>query len=1194
MQTQPSPPKKKKRVKPKKLQVGWKPGAKKRKRNAAATMIQKCFRSYVLHKMFRAQRLDVRQSFEALKAFKRARDRNYWRSVDLRKLSREELRMLALSLNLPSTGKKVLLICRVQRWVDQHILTNNLAVDAAAVALDKQFKGQGAVYYCEAMRGKHPIDIQPLRGKNITNVAAGHESDAVYAIDRDKGSTWLCKTGGLSSQVGLCSSVYNADVFDPPLESRWLVNPVFVHTLRTEHVDDVQVARSHCIALARAGDLFSWGDNPHGQLGYPSANADAVARNRATVVSAIGSFQSVAVAVGSHHSVAICDQVTGQDGVIFCWGSNTYGQLGTPQTSAAANTAPKPATDKPSKLLVSAFPRACVVHRLDFFRAINIRKVACGALHTMAVADDGKLYSWGCNDGGRLGHPPPMTGSKTRKESSHDQISLPAQVRGRLSNLFVVDVACGAWHSACIASERAADRSGRVFVWGTGIYGQLGAGDELVVEQPRDVRLPPSDVLEEERATIVACGMHHTAALTAANNVYAWGTQRAFQPEPTKLVLADGGTFGRIASLACGRTFTIFNTTSRDAQSYEKGEVHRLWRTKEIIVPRLNLSVITPPPWTSSDPTIHPVQRLEPAVERKERLEVERKEAERIDAISIDAIVHPLCRICWRCDGFQPSPLRLWVCRQCYHEKHLHGTRKPGYHLEEYEAVRMIQCLYRARRARRVLQQAREKRYQRVYSIKHHAFFYYNLWTNRASWDRPPRVPEDVELPIRDPDEDPQVPVPFTREEAASIMQAYYRGHRVRCACWRQLDAMYEKHYDLDKQQVYYKLKVPTLKGSKTVTLSTIPKLLIRLYDLGEPYEIKRLKRYANWTVDDAARVVQRQFQCYQARKRLKIKLLSRYQKLMDTTTGQAYYYNTVTGESSWEKPKLLGKDEDIEDLRRPRKRRNARKEKFINEEAAARTIQAMFRRFQSRQHFQKLLARRYKKQLDEATGMPYYYDKVTGTSSWIKPLVLGNLELELEEPVVDVAGGASPRRSPRRASLLEMKKAAHVKTKAMRKREKRYLQRLRKILTPDEAARHIQRLWRTTKARCELRQLMTDAYVKILDPTTNDYYYVNKKTGHVSWERPAMLIGADVKEAHLVRRRRKYTITDPDEAITVLQGFCRRCNARKELLALLAARIHKVFDPESMRYYYFDAHTGQSAWKKPVTLKDGDLDPTW
>lgn len=125
-----------------KLNPGWKPGRFKRRRALAATMIQKCFRSYLLRRAFRDNRIDTKATFMALRAFHRARDRKVWRGVDLRTMSREELRLAALALNLPSTGKKVLLICRIQRWVDQQLLASDLAADAAARAVELHAKGK--------------------------------------------------------------------------------------------------------------------------------------------------------------------------------------------------------------------------------------------------------------------------------------------------------------------------------------------------------------------------------------------------------------------------------------------------------------------------------------------------------------------------------------------------------------------------------------------------------------------------------------------------------------------------------------------------------------------------------------------------------------------------------------------------------------------------------------------------------------------------------------------------------------------------------------------------------------------------------------------------------------------------------------------------------------------------------------------
>lgn len=155
-----------------KLDAGWKPGRLKRRQQKAATMIQRAYRSYLMRQTFQRLRQDVRLTFASLRAFSHARSRKRWRNVDLRRLSREELRLLALSLNLPSSGKKVLLICRIQRWVDLHVVGSDMATQAAAQTLANQRKIQSSVYFCEAHPGADVIDIRPLRGHHITSIAA--------------------------------------------------------------------------------------------------------------------------------------------------------------------------------------------------------------------------------------------------------------------------------------------------------------------------------------------------------------------------------------------------------------------------------------------------------------------------------------------------------------------------------------------------------------------------------------------------------------------------------------------------------------------------------------------------------------------------------------------------------------------------------------------------------------------------------------------------------------------------------------------------------------------------------------------------------------------------------------------------------------------------------------------------------------
>jgi alpha-tubulin suppressor-like RCC1 family protein len=67
-----------------------------------------------------------------------------------------------------------------------------------------------------------------------------------------------------------------------------------------------------------AGDLYCWGDNTYGQLGN-ATNADSVIPAKIR-----GLTKVVAVSACNEHSLALT-----AEGTVWAWGSNSSGQLGT-------------------------------------------------------------------------------------------------------------------------------------------------------------------------------------------------------------------------------------------------------------------------------------------------------------------------------------------------------------------------------------------------------------------------------------------------------------------------------------------------------------------------------------------------------------------------------------------------------------------------------------------------------------------------------------------------------------------------------------------------------------------------------------------------------------------------------------------------------------------------------------------------
>jgi len=122
---------------------------------------------------------------------------------------------------------------------------------------------------------------------------------------------------------------------------------------------------SHAIALLDSGELATWGLNELGQLG----TGDIAPRStpEKMVVPAWEGKKVVHVSCYGSHSFAVL-----ASGEVYAWGYNSNGQLG------LGDTVNRLVPEK--------------VKALDGHKVISI---SCGAINTMAILDDGDVYSWG-------------------------------------------------------------------------------------------------------------------------------------------------------------------------------------------------------------------------------------------------------------------------------------------------------------------------------------------------------------------------------------------------------------------------------------------------------------------------------------------------------------------------------------------------------------------------------------------------------------------------------------------------------------------------------------------------------------------------------------------------------------------------------------------------------------------------------
>ncbi|WP_257449697.1 RCC1-like domain-containing protein [Archangium lipolyticum] len=159
------------------------------------------------------------------------------------------------------------------------------------------------------------------------------------------------------------------------------------------------------------------------------------------------------------------------DGTVWGWGYNHHGQLG-PATS-------EPRVRSPVKVTGLS----------------GVTSVAAGGAYSLALRQDGTVWSWGYNSNGQLGD-----GTLVNR-------STPAQVSG-LSG--VVSVTAGNGFALALRDD------GTVWSWGEGYSGQLGNGTT-------GQRSTPDQVPGLSRVVAVAAGYGYALALRDDGTVWSWG-----------------------------------------------------------------------------------------------------------------------------------------------------------------------------------------------------------------------------------------------------------------------------------------------------------------------------------------------------------------------------------------------------------------------------------------------------------------------------------------------------------------------------------------------------------------------------------------------------------------------------------------------------------------------------------------------
>lgn len=220
---------------------------------------------------------------------------------------------------------------------------------------------------------------------------------------------------------------------------------------------------AHSCAVAIGGQVYCWGSNTHGQLG-----SDGPDRTRPTPVTQQG-LVFPAVDAGFEFT---CAQASTQ---AYCWGRNSSGQLGNGTT-----------VNSTTPVLVSG--------------QLDVRFFSVGADHACVLTQAlREVWCWGNNAFGQLGD------GTTTNRSSPVRVVQPAGVT-------FANVAAGNGHSCATAAD------GRAFCWGANGNGALGDGTLVNRLTPAPVTLPQGITL-----SAIAASLHTCAFTTDRLQLWCWG-----------------------------------------------------------------------------------------------------------------------------------------------------------------------------------------------------------------------------------------------------------------------------------------------------------------------------------------------------------------------------------------------------------------------------------------------------------------------------------------------------------------------------------------------------------------------------------------------------------------------------------------------------------------------------------------------
>jgi alpha-tubulin suppressor-like RCC1 family protein len=318
----------------------------------------------------------------------------------------------------------------------------------------------------------------PVPGRRFASLAAGATSAATSFVSHTCGvqadGEAYCWGGDETGQLGTggtaSASCHAGAGWDVPCTA----TPTRVTGTQTWR--QLAAGGSHTCGITTGGTAYCWGSNANGQLGNiepdmacPVENGARSIRCTRTPMLVYGGHSFTRVVAGTDFTCALTPA-----GKTWCWGANTWGQLG--NGTRAGSQLPVP------------------VQGTDVFVDLTAgNEFACG------LTTAGSLLCWGRNERAQLGE----GGARPIRTA-------PGPVHPTTGAGPYRSVRAGATHACAL------NTAGRLFCWGSNEQGELGNGNRT----PQTV---PTPAATTNTFRGVDAGFQYSCALSTAGVVYCWG-----------------------------------------------------------------------------------------------------------------------------------------------------------------------------------------------------------------------------------------------------------------------------------------------------------------------------------------------------------------------------------------------------------------------------------------------------------------------------------------------------------------------------------------------------------------------------------------------------------------------------------------------------------------------------------------------